>query len=132
MSIVFLLSAGIGLAWRQAAESLSRRCQSVPLRMNGQDVGRPVRIGLELSPQPEHMRVHSPSGRKALVAPHFVEQALTRDHLVPVLGEIDQKIELLSGEPHFSSRQKDAPAARPDSHIAKRKLATLGSWPGPA
>src|SRR5215510_9394316 len=100
--------------------------------MNGQNMSRPVRIGLQLPAQPEHMRVHGPGRRKALVAPDLVEQAFTRDHLAAVLGEVDQEIEFLSREPHFFSCPEDAPAARLDAYDAERKLAALGPWPRPA
>src|ERR1700674_2734390 len=61
--------------------------------VHGQEMTRDFGISLQLLPEPDHMRVHSPSIGKRLVAPHRVENHVTRQRPSRILQEKREQIE---------------------------------------
>ena len=82
--------------------------EAVALAVDRQDVFGVLGIALELLPEPEDVSVDRPSRGEALVTPHLVEQALTRQNLPPVLDQVAKKVELLAGEPDLGPGRRTA------------------------
>ena len=55
-------------------------------------------IAFQFFTQPPYVVVNGASARIGLIAPHFIEQFVTRDHLPGVLDQIHQRFELLRCE----------------------------------
>src|SRR5215470_3060416 len=117
-------------SWRSAPSIPHLAREAVALAVGGEDVDRMLGVLLEFLAQAQHVGVHRACGRKLLVAPHLVEEAVARDHLAAMLDQIAEKIELLARQPHLAPRAKGLAAAEPDPHVAEGELLELLAWPG--
>ncbi len=77
---------------RLQGQRLSRELVAHPV--NGEDVLRVARVGLDLLAQPGHVHVDGARRRHRVVAPHLVEQLLARERRAAVLDEVAQQLEL--------------------------------------
>src|ERR1043166_3662395 len=68
--------------------------------MHGSKMNRPRLISLELPTQSQDVVVDGACGGVVLVAPHFVEQFISRNNASRILSQVLQSLELHGGKLH--------------------------------
>src|SRR4029450_13354992 len=94
-----------GLPSRARAPGRDLGLEAIALTVDGQDVGGPLGVRLELLPEPQHVGVDRAGRGKALVAPDRVEESLASEDLAGALDEVAEQLELLPCEPYLAARR---------------------------
>ena len=100
--------------------------EPVSQAVHGDDVTRIVRIGFELLAQPADVDVHGSRFGRGLIAPHRVEQLVTRQHHAGMADQVHEQLELLRRQADRPAAAQDLSRSRTNDDVPERELVGAG------